>query len=67
MDDNLAKYFWPVVVGGLAYGAAASRARGGWAPLAFAGVAAYAVNRAMKNEKDYLSIKLGGSPDVIPF
>lgn len=66
-DDNIAKWFWPVVIGGLAYGTAAGRARTGWAPLAFAGVAAYATNRAMKNQKDYLSIKVAGSPDVIPF
>lgn len=67
IDDNLAKWFWPVVIGGVLYGVAAARAQRGWAPLAVAGAGAYAVNRAMKNQKDYIAIKLGGSPDLIPF
>lgn len=66
-DDNIAKWVWPLLVGGVVYGAAASRAKSGWAPLAFAGVGAYAVNRAMKNQTDYVSLKVGGSPDIIPF
>lgn len=66
-DDNIAKWFWPVVIGGVMYGVAAGRARSGWAPLGFAGLAAYATNRAMKNQTDYVSLKVAGSSDVIPF
>lgn len=63
---NYARWFWPLVMGGVAYGVAASRARG-WAPLAAAGVIAYGVNKAMVNQKDYVSVRVGGSPDLFPF
>lgn len=65
--QNYARWIWPAVIGGLVYGAAAARSQTKWSPLLFAGVGAYAVNKAMVNEKDFVSIKLGGSPDLLPF
>lgn len=64
---NLARWIWPVVLGGVVYGAAAARAQTGWAPLAAAGVVAYGVNKAMVNERDYLNLRVGGSRDLFPF
>ncbi len=66
-QGNYARYLWPLVVGGLVFSAAAARAQTKWAPLAFAAAGAYAVNKAMVNEKDYISIRLNGSPDLLPF
>ncbi len=67
---NVARMFWPLVIGGFAYSIAAARAQRGWAPLAFAGVAAYAVNKAMVNQRDYIQLSapgLGFGQDVFPF
>lgn len=64
---NAAKWIWPVMVAGLVYAGAAARSQKGFAPLAFGGVAAYAVKKAMDNEKDYISLRLFGRPDMLPF
>lgn len=64
---NTARIVWPLIIGGLVYAAAAARAQTKWAPLAFAGIGAYAVNKAMVNEKDYISIRIAGRPDMLPF
>lgn len=64
---NYARYIWPLILGGVAYGAAAARSQSGWAPLAVAGVIAYGVNKAMVNQRDYVSVRLGGGPDLLPF
>lgn len=66
-EKNYARYVWPLLLGGLVYSTAAGRARTKWAPLAFAGVAAYGVNKAMVNQKDYIAIRLFGSKDLLPF
>lgn len=65
--ENPAKLMWTLLAGGVVYAAAASRSQRGYAPLAFAGVTAYLVSKAMDNQKDYVSVKLWGSKDVIPF
>lgn len=64
---NVARIIWPLAAAGLIFSVAAARAQRGFAPLAFAAIAAYLVHNAMKNQKDYLSIRLFGSPDAIPF
>lgn len=64
---NYARYFWPLLVGGLVYGSAAARAQTKWAPLAFAAVGAYAVNKAMVNERDYINVSFFGGRDLLPF
>lgn len=64
---NYARVIWPLAVGFLVYSTAAARAQTKWAPLAFAGVGAFAVNKAMQNQKDYISVSIGGRPDMIPF
>lgn len=66
MPKNISKLIWPAVIGGVAYAGAASRTNRGFAPLAFAGVAAYAVVKAMDNESDYISVNWGGK-DYVPF
>lgn len=65
--ENPAKLVWGLVAGGVVYTAAAARSQRGFAPLAFAGVAAYLVVKAMDNQRDYVSLKMFGSQDVIPF
>lgn len=64
---NPAKVIWAVMAGGLVYAAASARSQKGFAPLAFAGLTAYLVTKAMDNQKDYVSLKVFGSKDVIPF
>lgn len=65
---NIAKLVWPAGVAVLVYSAAAARSQRGFAPLAFAGVAAYAVTWAMRNQKDYIAIRLQspGGRDYVP-
>lgn len=64
---NIAKIVWPLALGGLVWSTTAARSRRGWAPLAFAGAAGYAVYWAMENQKDYLRVSSGASRDFVPF
>jgi uncharacterized membrane protein YccC len=64
---NAAKWLWPLAIAGLVYAGAAARSQKGFAPLAFGGIAAYGVKKAMDNQKDYISLRLFGRPDVFPF
>ncbi len=60
-EKNYARIIWPLAIGALVFSTAAARAQTKWAPLAFAGIGAYAVNKAMVNQKDYISVQIGGS------
>jgi hypothetical protein len=64
---NPAKVIWAAVGAGVVYAAAAARSQKGFAPLAFAGLTAYLITKAMDNNKDYISLKVFGSKDAIPF
>lgn len=64
---NYARYFWPLLIGGLVYGSAAARAQTKWAPLAFAAIGAYGVNKAMVNQRDFVNVSFFGGNDLLPF
>jgi hypothetical protein len=67
-SGNVAKFLWPAGVGLFVYSTAAARAKRGIGPLVFGGLAAYAVVWAMRNQTDYIALRLSqGGSDYVPF
>jgi hypothetical protein len=55
MARHVTTLIWPTMIGGFIYMATSSRARTAFTPLVFAGLGAYAVRKAMDNDRDYVS------------